>query len=69
MASARSAALTGQPRIPVSHTKGASMAERHRCQIDLMIDEMVAAGKSEQDSVTLSAVIASDFQRDDCAPG
>ena len=32
-----------------------------------MIDEMVAAGKSEQDSVTLSAVIASDFQRDDCA--
>jgi hypothetical protein len=43
------------------------MAERHRCQIDLMIDEMVAAGKSEQDSVTLSAAIASDFQRDDCA--
>jgi len=43
------------------------MAERHRCQIDLMIDEMVAAGKYEQDSVTLSAVIASDFQRDDCA--
>jgi hypothetical protein len=34
-----------------------------------MIDEMVAAGKSEQDSVTLSAAIASDFQRDDCAPG
>jgi hypothetical protein len=56
VASARSAALTGQTRIPVSHTKEASMAERHRCQIDLMIDEMVAAGKSEQDILT--AIVA-----------
>ena len=32
------------------------MAERHRCQIDLMIDEMVAAGKSEQD--ILAAIVA-----------
>jgi hypothetical protein len=45
---ARPAALTGQTRIPVSLTKEASMAER-QCQIDPMIDEMVAAGKSEQD--------------------
>jgi hypothetical protein len=28
------------------------MAERHRCQIDLMIDEMIDAGKSEQDILT-----------------
>jgi len=32
------------------------MAEKHRCQIDLMIDEMVAAGKSEQDILT--AIVA-----------
>jgi hypothetical protein len=32
------------------------MAERHRCQVDLMIDEMVAAGKSEQDILT--AIVA-----------
>jgi hypothetical protein len=36
----------------VSRTKEASMAERHRCQIDLMIDEMIAAGRSEQDILT-----------------
>ena len=53
MAGARPAALTGQTRIPVSLTKEASMAERHRCQIDPMIDEMVAAGKSEQDILTV----------------
>jgi hypothetical protein len=28
------------------------MAERYRCPIDLMIDEMIAAGKSEQDILT-----------------
>jgi hypothetical protein len=28
------------------------MAERHRCEIDLMIDEMIADGKSEQDILT-----------------
>jgi hypothetical protein len=28
------------------------MAERHRCQIEIMIDEMIAAGKSEQDILT-----------------
>jgi hypothetical protein len=32
------------------------MAERHRCQIDLMIDEIVTAGKSEQDILT--AIVA-----------
>ena len=32
------------------------MAERHRCQVDLIIDEMVAAGKSEQDILT--AIVA-----------
>jgi hypothetical protein len=32
------------------------MAERHRCQIDLMVDEMVAAGKSGQDILT--AIVA-----------
>jgi hypothetical protein len=28
------------------------MAERHRCEIDRMIDEMIAADKSEQDILT-----------------
>jgi len=32
------------------------MAERHRYQIDFMIDEMVTAGKSEQD--ILAAIVA-----------
>jgi hypothetical protein len=28
------------------------MAERHRCGIEIMIDEMIADGKSEQDILT-----------------
>jgi hypothetical protein len=46
---ARSAALTGQTRIPVSHTKAASMTERYRCQIDVVIDKMIADSRSEEE--------------------
>ena len=28
------------------------MAERHRCEIEIMIDEMIADGRSEQDILT-----------------
>jgi len=41
------------------------MAERHRCQNDLMIDEMVAAGKSEQDILT---VIVAQYRPYDTLP-
>jgi hypothetical protein len=41
------------------------MAERHRRQIDLMIDEMVAAGKSGQDILT-AIVALSRFSLHEC---
>jgi hypothetical protein len=41
------AALTGQPQASAS-----PITKKHRCEIDLMIDEMIADGKSEQDILT-----------------
>jgi hypothetical protein len=49
---ARSAALTGQTRIPLSCAMEAWMAERHRSQIEIMIDEMIADSRPEQDILT-----------------
>jgi hypothetical protein len=45
------AGLTGQPQTPAP-----PITRKYRCEIDRMIDEMIADGKSEQDILT--AIVA-----------